>query len=389
MSQPPAEAQVAVKINEDYCSRCSICQSLCPFEAISKDAESGQIILDIEKCQVCGICYSACPAKAIDIIYYDCGSLLKYLEQAKPKYKSDTLVIMCKGSAPDFAGIKQIFGVSEFIPLSVPCVGRISEELLLQAMAMGINKIFILACDEDYCRFDRGSPLTGRRVLALNRLLEQLGYGREAVTLKRHSLKVKVDKDLCIACGNCAFYCPYGAPKLESVGGIRFDLDACRGCGLCVAVCPAFALEMDNWERERLSTTISQMLAEMKAPKVLIFRCQWAVFPPLNGESNPHVRAIDLPCSARVDAFHILEALQKGADGVLIAACPEDDCRQEGASGRAEHFMGMLKERLNQIGLGDRLHFCHVARRDPGQMDKELEQFNQSLKAIATKRESQ
>lgn len=389
MTQQVAEPKVAVKLNEEQCSRCSICRSLCPFEAITKDAETGKVVLDIEKCQVCGICYSACPSKAIDTIYYDCGSLLNYLKKAKPKYKSDTLVIMCKGSAPDFTGIERLFGVSDFIPLSVPCVGRISEELLLQAMAMGINKICLLACDEDYCRFERGSPLTGRRVMALNRLLEQLGYGREAITLKRHSLKVKVNRDLCISCGNCAFYCPYGAATLESGGGAIFDLDACRGCGLCVAVCPAIALDLDNWEKERISTLISQLLSEMGAPKILVFRCQWAVFPPLDGEPSPNVRAIELPCAGRVDAFHIVEAFQKGADGVLIAACPEEDCRQDGVSAKAQHWVEALKQRLAQIGFGDRLRFCFVDRRHPEQMDKELKQFSQSIEAIASGGKSQ
>jgi len=265
-----AEAKPAVNINEDYCSRCSICGSLCPYDAISKDQDSGKIILDIEKCQVCGICASACPALAIDTIYYDRDSLLNYLRKVKPNYKGDTLVVMCKGSAPDFSQVGKLFGVKDFVPLSVPCVGRISEELLLAMMAEGMKKINILACDEDYCRFQRGSPLTGRRVMALNRMLEQLGYGKDAITMQRNSLKVKVDKDLCIACGNCVFYCPYDAPKLESQGGISFDLDACRGCGLCVALCPAFALDLENWERDRISDLLPKLVAEMKPPKILV-----------------------------------------------------------------------------------------------------------------------
>ena len=379
MSQPVAEPKVAVNINEDYCSRCSICGSLCPYDAIAKDHESGKIILDIEKCQVCGICYSACPAKAIDTIYYSSDSLLKYLEKAKTQYKSDTLVIMCKGSAPDFSEVGRLFWVKDFVPLAVPCVGRVSEELLLGALTKGIKQVKILACDPDYCRFHRGSPLTGRRILALNRLLEQLGYGPEAIELKRNSLKVTVDKDLCIACGNCVYYCPYDAPTLTSAGGISFDLDACRGCGLCVALCPAFALDLDNWERDRISELIPKLVAEMKPPKILVFRCQWAVYPSLNGDVGPNIRTIDLPCAGRIEAYHVLEAIQSGADGVMVVACSEEDCKQEGVSAKSEHVIARIKEKLDQIGLGDKLHFTSVSPRYPGQVEEKVRQFRDKI----------
>jgi coenzyme F420-reducing hydrogenase delta subunit/Fe-S-cluster-containing hydrogenase component 2 len=380
LSQPVAEAKVAVNINEDYCSRCTICSSLCPYDAITQDRENKKMVLDIEKCQVCGICYSACPAKAIDTIYYSSRSLQKYLEKVRPKYKSDTLVIMCKGSAPDFGQVGKLFGVKDFIPLAVPCVGRISEDLLLGALADGINKVNLLACDEDYCRFHRGSPLTGRRIIALNSMLEQLGYGPEAITLKRNSLKVKVDKDLCIACGNCVYYCPYDAPTLTSAGGISFDLDACRGCGLCVALCPAFALDLDNWERERISDLIPRLLAGMKPPRILVFRCQWADYPPLNGDMGPNIGTIELPCSGRIEAYHVLEAIQHGADGVMAVACSEDDCKQEGVSAKAEHVVARIKEKLDQIGLGDKLQFASVSPRYPGQVEEKVREFRQSLK---------
>jgi coenzyme F420-reducing hydrogenase delta subunit/Na+-translocating ferredoxin:NAD+ oxidoreductase RNF subunit RnfB len=386
LSQPVAEAKAAVNINDDYCSRCTICSSLCPYDAITQDRANHKMVLDISKCQVCGICYSACPAKAIDTVYYSTDSVLKYLEKIKPHYKSDTLLIMCEGSAPDFSEVGKLFGVKDFIPLSVPCVGRISEEVLLEVLVSGIKKIDILACDEDYCRFHRGSPLAGRRILALNRLLEQLGYGKEAITLKRNSLKVTVDKDLCIACGTCVAYCPYHAPKLESIGGISFDLEACRGCGLCVALCPAFALDLDNWQRDRILKMIPQLLKEMKPPKILVFRCQWAVYPPLNGDMSPNIRTIELPCAGRVEALYVLEALQQGADGVMVVACSEQDCKQEGVSARAEHVVARIKEKLEQIGLGDRLNFAPVSPRYPGQVEEKIREFRDKIAAAGAEK---
>ncbi len=383
MSEQVTQEVVAVKQNVDRCSNCAICSSLCPYDALKRDIETGKIILEVEKCQVCGLCYSTCPAEAIDTIYYDIDSLTRYLERVRQEYDSNTLVIMCRGSAPDFAGIEKLFGVAKFIPLSVPCVGRIPEEVFLKAIVMGIREIHVLACDENYCRFERGSPVIGRKILALNLLLEQLGYDKEVIALNRNSLKVKVDTDLCIACGNCVFYCPYDAAKLESPGAVSFDLAACRGCGLCVAMCPAIALELENWERERISILLSKL--SLEKPRILVFRCQWAIFPPLDEGPNQNIQFIDLPCAARVDTFHILEAFQKGIDGVLIAACSEEDCRQERASGKAQHSIARLIERLAQIGLQERLHFCTVAPRYPERFDRELKQFSEKIEAICSK----
>jgi len=148
LTEQTAVESVALQIKEDYCSNCSTCSSVCPYEAIRKDAETGKTLLEIEKCQVCGLCYSTCPAKAIDIIYYDVDSLTRYLKKAKQDYKSDTLVIMCKGSAPDFAGVEKLFGVKEFIPLSVPCVGRVPEEVFLEAIVMGIIILAAALCNK-------------------------------------------------------------------------------------------------------------------------------------------------------------------------------------------------------------------------------------------------
>ena len=347
------------------------------------------MLLEIEKCQTCGICYSSCPAHAIDAIYYDVDSLIRYLERAKQEYESDTLVIMCKGSAPDSGAVEKLFGVSEFIPLSVPCVGRIPEDVLLKAIAtMGIRRTCVLACDEDYCRFEKGSPITGRRIMALNILLEQLGYGKEAIEFKRNSLKVKADRDKCIACGNCAFYCPFDAAKLVS-GAAEFDLDLCRGCGLCVTLCPAFALDLENWETERMTALISRLSAEMDRPKILIFRCQWSVFPSLDEEFDSNVRAIDLPCAARVEPLHILEAFRSGVDGVLIAACPEDDCRSKTGSKESQRLVTALRKTLSQIGFEERLHFCSVAPRYPEAFGEELQQFKARIEGNYLKEASQ
>ena len=343
------------------------------------------MLLEIEKCQVCAICYSSCPAKAIDIIYYDTHSLTRYLENAKEEYKSDSLAIMCKGSAPDFQDVDKQFGVTKFIPLSVPCVGRIPPELILKAISpLGIKRIYILACDDDYCRFERGSAIAGRRITALNVLLQQFGYGSEPINLRRNSLKVKADRNKCISCGNCVFYCPYDAAKLEH-GAASFNLELCRGCGLCVTLCPAFALDLEHWEQERIRGLISELPKERRKASILVLRCQWSVFPGLDEEFDSNIHVIDVPCAGRVDPLHVVEALQNGIDGILITACPQEDCKSKTGSKEAERSITALKKTLSQIGLEERLHFCSVAPRYPEAFREELNQFSVRIEDACSK----
>jgi heterodisulfide reductase subunit A-like polyferredoxin len=72
-----SECLAAVEINQDLCSRCCVCHSICPYEAIHRDAETGKVELNINECQVCGICYSACPVSAIKMTYYDYDHLFR------------------------------------------------------------------------------------------------------------------------------------------------------------------------------------------------------------------------------------------------------------------------------------------------------------------------
>ncbi len=197
--------------------------------------------------------------------------------------------------------------------------------------------------------------------------------------------EIEFKEDLCISCGNCVFYCPYEAVTLKSSGVASFDLTLCKGCGLCVTKCPAIALDLGNWETDRISTLISKLASEMEKPKILVFRCQWAVFPTVGEESAPNIRYIDLPCAARIDISHILEAFQRGVDGVLVAACPEDDCHRQSGSKEAQRLVDKLKERLSKIGFQDRLHFCTVAPKYPEKLDKEIEQFSQRIEVTYSK----
>ncbi|NLB68883.1 MAG: 4Fe-4S binding protein [Lentisphaerae bacterium] len=54
---------------------------------------------------------------------------------------------------------------------------------------------------------------------------------------------LKIDGDLCIACGACISTCPFGALSMgERI--VECDGDLCTGCGACIPSCPVSALSI-------------------------------------------------------------------------------------------------------------------------------------------------
>jgi len=201
-----------------------------------------------------------------------------------------------------------------------------------------------------------------------------------AILIEQFGPKVQANEDLCIGCGNCVFYCPNDSVRMKSPGKACFNLSSCRGCGICVAFCPAGALDLEGLEREAISNLISRFSSKLETPRVLVFRCQWCVFSTLG--LNKNVGFIDLLCTGRIQAFHILEAFRKGIDGVMIVACEADNCQLEKAGERLKPLVAVLQERLGVIGLQDRLHLCLAPPRASEIFEEELEQFLMKIKEL-------
>jgi len=72
-------------IDEDLCSGCRFCESVCPFTAIEMETDKDQKLRAkvIEAmCQGCGLCASTCPTKAIKISHYADDQILAQIKVA-------------------------------------------------------------------------------------------------------------------------------------------------------------------------------------------------------------------------------------------------------------------------------------------------------------------
>jgi ferredoxin len=53
--------------NEDRCTHCGACITICPTSAFELDKASRQVVFTNEKCIACGLCIKACPPRAMEL----------------------------------------------------------------------------------------------------------------------------------------------------------------------------------------------------------------------------------------------------------------------------------------------------------------------------------
>jgi ferredoxin len=58
-----------IRRNEDKCTHCGACISVCPTEALSVDRETMTVRFNDDECVACELCIKVCPPRAMEIHY--------------------------------------------------------------------------------------------------------------------------------------------------------------------------------------------------------------------------------------------------------------------------------------------------------------------------------
>jgi coenzyme F420-reducing hydrogenase delta subunit len=384
----------AIKFNKEHCGECTLCNIMCPFEAINLDKDTGEIRIDIEKCQICGICTSGCPVSAIELPYYDDDALADYVKRRMETLETKTLVVMCRGSSPPSCELLDVLKerkVKKFIPLRVPCVGRLTIEFYLRVISIDINQIIVVQCEENSCRFERGSTVSTKKILLLSNLLKNLGYDSDVLTIINTSLKVVYDTDRCVGCDKCEYVCPDRVIASQHLSTPQIDIETCKGCGVCAVICPQLAIQLKGFEYEPSSQAIRKYktkadLNVKDSPVVLVFCCQWAEFSALDSEADAFVKenaiVVEIPCYNALDPLHVLDAFHIGFDGVLVLACSEDDCKLKERRSQGKRNFSALGKALKKLELSERFEINAISPRYINDFNSKLESFIKKISSL-------
>ncbi len=124
-------------------------------------------------------------------------------------------------------------------------------------------------------------------------------------------------------------------------------------------------------------------------PKIVAFCCDQSGYPAadmagtLKLKFPDNVEIVRVPCAGRVETIYLLKALERGADGVLIFACYEENCQFLRGNLRAKGRLTYAHRMLEKIGLEkERLEICHLATNCGIKFVEALSQKSEQLRKL-------
>lgn len=173
----------------------------------------------------------------------------------------------------------------------------------------------------------------------------------------------------CAACLNCVRICPYEIPVVEAERA-EIDISQCQACGICATECPARAIQLQVDVSHELKETMGRVLdrarEEMPSLAVFGFYCCYdhPIGPP---DDDDGLHWLPIPCTGRLTESEILYPFELGADGVVVHACEQSECRFRHGARWVETHVANVKKVLKNTGLGeDRLLFMKGEERLEG-----------------------
>ncbi|MCA1787389.1 MAG: hydrogenase iron-sulfur subunit [Desulfobacteraceae bacterium] len=91
-------------------------------------------------------------------------------------------------------------------------------------------------------------------------------------------------------------------------------------------------------------------------PEIVAFCCHYCAYTAADMAGSKrisypsNVKIIRVPCTGKVDAIHLMKALEKGADGVYVAGCLAGDCHFKNGNVRAEARVNRVKKIIAELG---------------------------------------
>jgi len=128
----------------------------------------------------------------------------------------------------------------------------------------------------------------------------------------------------------------------------------------------------------------------MSAPpiKIALFQCRWCLYSPedqawVDNDLPENIHLVKVPCTGRIDPLFILNAVQGGADGVMISGCLPEKCHFKEGNLAARRQLAEFSSFLDYMGYEQaRVRFVWLDLQDRGRIQHELAAFESALETL-------
>lgn len=124
-------------------------------------------------------------------------------------------------------------------------------------------------------------------------------------------------------------------------------------------------------------------------PKIIAFCCNQSGYPSLDMAGFLHleipknVEIVRVPCAGRIETIYLLKAFEKGADGVIVFACHEENCQFIRGNLRLKGRFSYVQNIMEKIGLQkERIEICYVATNNGVKVVETLKRKSDELKKL-------
>lgn len=169
----------AAVVDNDKCVACLTCVRSCPVGAISFDESEKAALISELTCKRCGVCTIQCPAGAIELPRFTTEQI-----EAEVGERPRVTVFACENSAYPAARSAAV-GIeidAQVKMVKVPCAGKVDPKEVLRELACGADKVKIIACHQENCKYINGSTLAARRFAYIQDMMDKAGLDKEKVS---------------------------------------------------------------------------------------------------------------------------------------------------------------------------------------------------------------
>ena len=122
--------------------------------------------------------------------------------------------------------------------------------------------------------------------------------------------------------------------------------------------------------------------------KIVLFQCQYCLASSADQEwvendLPENIKLVKVPCSGRISPLFIMNAFQKGADGVLVSGCMPEKCHYINSNMGARRQLDEFKNFLVFLGLEPtRFKFLWMNIDERGVIQSEIDAFTNTMERL-------